>query len=95
MAENEEGSAIELVVDFAHKLSLLDPNHELLRFIHSESSPELDEEFNKRFWNKPFPVEGQPGSLVNTTMLAAYAVALSDAVASLTKVETPPEGGTN
>lgn len=97
MAENEEGAAMELVGEFARELREIAPNHDLLRFMDAESSPELDKEFDTRFWNKPFPMEGQPGSRVRTTILANYAVALRDAVATITAttVGTPHEGGIN
>lgn len=72
--------AIELAADYARQLRAKQPDHELLRFFADGKDPELDQEFETRFWDKPFPKENKPGHLVNATIWANYAVALKKAV---------------
>jgi hypothetical protein len=86
---DELSPAVELAFDYGRQLQALSPDHELLKYILENMSPELDREFTARFWNKPFPMEGQPGNLVSATIWANYVVALKKAIAelSLAKIE--------
>ena len=76
---DELSPATELATEYARQLESKQPNHELLRYLTEGENPELDQEFEDRFWNKPFSMEGQPGHLVNATIWANYAVALKNA----------------
>ncbi|MDE2311750.1 MAG: hypothetical protein KGJ93_01500 [Patescibacteria group bacterium] len=76
---DELSPAIELAVDYARQLHATQPNHELLKYFADGEHPELDQEFETRFWNKPFPKDQAPGHLVKATIWANYAVALKQA----------------
>ena len=82
---DELSSAIELAIDYASQLRAIQPGHELLKYFSEDESPQLGEEFEKRFWNKPFSPKGKPGYLVNTTVWAGYVVALKKTVEELNK----------
>ena len=76
---DELSPAMELAFDYGRQLRAVQSDHELLKYLDENMSPALDREFTKRFWNKPFPMEGQPGHLINATIWANYAAALKQA----------------
>ncbi len=80
---NELFSAIELAIEYGQQLRAVQPGHELLRYLTELDNTELNNEFENRFWSKPFSREGQPGYLVNATIWANYAVALAQALEQL------------
>ena len=82
---DELSSAMELAIDYAKELKGLDPEHELLRFFPNdgEMTAELQKEFEQRFWKKDFSMESSPGYLVNTVLLATFAVVLKREVERL------------
>jgi hypothetical protein len=86
---DELSSAIELAIDYARQLRAIQPDHELLKYFSEDESPQLDDEFEKRFWDRPFSPEGEPGYRVNTTVWAGYVVALKKTVEELkAKIDT-------
>ena len=80
---DELSSAIEMAYEYAERLRALLPDHELLKYVDKTEDPGLDTEFEKRFWNKPFSPDEEPGYLVYTTIWAGYLVALKKAVEEL------------
>lgn len=76
--------AMELAVNYARQLRAVDPQNELLKYFTMAENQGLDKEFEERFWDKTFPMEGQPGHLVNATIWANYASALKKALETTT-----------
>lgn len=80
---DELSSAIDLAYEYGQRLRAVEPNHDLLKYLYEGDNPELDDEFEKRFWDKSFPMEGEPGYRVYTTLWANYVVAMKSALEQL------------
>ena len=87
---DELSPAIEMALDYAEQLRAIQPDHELLKYLDTGKDPALNDEFEKRFWNKPFSPKDQPGHLVNATIWACYLVALKKEVERLHNLNTQP-----
>lgn len=80
---DELSSAIELAYDYGQRLRAVAPNHDLLKYLYVGDNPELDDEFERRFWDKPFFMEGEPGYRVYATLWANYVVVMKNALEHL------------